>query len=367
MKIATPYYLIDESKLLDNLKIVSEVKDISGAKVLLALKCFSSYSVFPLLKEYLDGTTSSSLYEARLGYEEFGKETQGYCVGYTEEDIKSIRKYSDRIIFNSLSQLVRYHHLVKNKSIGIRVNSPVNYSKYDLANPGRPYSKLGVLVFDLLESLQYVDGLMFHFNCDNNDFENFQKNLKHIERDYKDFLFKVKWVSLGGGVLFASKSYPYVKFAKLLKKFSDKYGVQVYLEPGETIVHNAGELVTSVVDIFFNREHIAVVDASTEAHMLDSVVYKLSPDIEYPKSKGKYKYHIAGRSCLAGDVFGVYDFKQPIKIGDELRFANGIAYSIVKKTWFNGLSQPSILVKKIDGSIKVEKIFTYKDYKNSLS
>lgn len=366
MQIKTPYYLIDESRILDKLKIISKVKEVSGAKVLLALKCFSSWSVFPLLKKYLDGTTSSSVYEARLGYEEFGKETQGYCVGYTEEEIKEINRYADTVIFNSVNQLKRLHTIVAEKKIGLRVNPHLSYSKYDLADPNRAFSKCGAQLYDLREALPYISGMMFHFNCDNENFENFKDSLDKISLDFSAELKKVQWVSLGGGVLFTEKTYPHMKFAKLLKSFATEHGVQIYLEPGEAIIHNAGELVTSVVDIMYNMEHIAIVDAATEPHMLDLVIYRLSPKLEGVR-RGKYTYHIAGRSCLAGDVFGTYDFNKPLKIGDQLRIGNALGYSIVKKTWFNGLQQPSIVVKRLNGKMDVGKIFTYRDYKANLS
>jgi carboxynorspermidine decarboxylase len=362
----TPYYLIDESRLLVNLQKIDYLRKRSGAKVLLATKCFSTWKAFPLMQEYMDGTTSSSLYETRLGYEHFGGETHSYCVAYKNEDIVGVHGYADTIIFNSISQLERYYPEVKDKRIGLRINPGVSYSHYDLADPNRVYSRLGVTSThqDLLDVLPKISGVMFHFNCDNVDYHNFSKHLKQIERTYGYLLNKLAWVSLGGGVLFTNKGYPLKAFAKRLKEFSDKHQVQVYLEPGEAVITGVCDLVTSVVDVVYNREHIAIVDASVEPHMLDLLIYRLPAVMS---SSGKYTYIVSGRSCLAGDVFGKCNFKKPLQIGDEIRIQNAGGYSIVKNTWFNGLDLPSIVIKRLDGEIEITRQLSYKHFKNNLS
>lgn len=365
-QIQTPYYLLDEQKLKSNCEIIHKIKELSGAKVLLALKCFSSFAVFPLLKKYLDGTTSSSLYEARLGYEEFGKETQAYSVAYTKDEIKEIKKYASKIIFNSVSQLEKYYPIVKGKPIGLRVNPGVSYSHFDLADPIRQYSRLGTNYIPAIENaMPFIDGLMFHFNCENTDVRNIEVNLNYISNKYRRFLDRVSWVSLGGGMLFTEDKFPVDRFCKILKKFSKKHDVQIYLEPGEAVIRNAGQLVTTVIDITHNTEKIAIVDSSAEAHMLDLVIYRESPKIKH--DLGPYTYHIAGRSCLAGDVFGKYSFNKPISIGDKISIENATGYSIVKRTWFNGLKAPSIVVKRLNGSIEIIKKFSYKNFKSNLS
>jgi len=367
MKIETPYYLIDEKKLLKNLKTIEQLRRLSGAKVLLALKCFSTWCVFDLIKKYLDGTTSSSLFEARLGYEKFGKETHAYCVGYSSSDIYELKKISDKIIFNSISQLERFYPQITSSNIGLRVNPGFSYSCFDLADPARRYSRLGVTKkSELKKVLPLLSGLMFHFNCENSDFENFSRNLDRIGKDYGEFLQKVDWVSLGGGIYFTKPGYPLGKFCKKLKNFSQKFNLQVYLEPGESAITGCCELVTSVVDIVSNKLDIAIVDASTEAHMLDLLIYRLPGKIEH-RVPGKFKYMVAGRSCLAGDVFGTYNFRSKLKIGSVISFADAAGYTMVKKNWFNGLAMPAIAVKRLDNSIDVVRKFSYNDFIRSLS
>ena len=367
MKISTPYYLIDEQKLLRNLEIIAEIRKQSGVKSVLALKCFSTWAVFDLMKQYMDGTTSSSLYEARLGFEKFCKETHAYCVGYSPEDILSIEKFADKIIFNSVSQLNQYQAIAKSRKIGLRVNPGFSYSNFDLANPARKHSRLGITDKDaLLRALPLINGLMFHYNCENDDFSVFSKQLDHIADLFGYALGKVEWVSLGGGVHFTQPGYPVDRFIEKLAGFSKQFDVQIYLEPGESAITGSAELVTSVVDVVRNEIDIAIVDASIEAHMLDLLIYRLPAKVE-PSGPGTFEYMVAGRSCLAGDVFGTFKFPNTLKIGDEIRFTDAAGYTMVKKNWFNGLQMPSIVVKRLNGSIEVIRKFGYADFLNNLS
>jgi carboxynorspermidine decarboxylase len=367
MKLTTPYYLIHERKLLRNLKIIKGVRDSCGAKSVLALKCFSTWAVFPLMRKYMDGTTSSSLFEARLGHEEFGKETHAYCVGYTKEDIRAVKKYADKVIFNSVSQLVRYRGEVSGLKVGLRVNPRTSYSHFDLADPARRYSRLGVVdIKELAAHAPLISGMMFHFNCENDDFNNFAHSLDAIGRTYGNLLEKMEWISLGGGLYFTKAGYPLDRFCGKLRKFSEQFGVQLYLEPGESAITGSAELVTSVVDVVHNEQDIAIVDAVTEAHMLDLLIYRTPAKMENT-GRGKFTYQIAGRSCLAGDVFGTYRFGRRLRPGSVVRIADAAGYSMVKKNWFNGLQMPAIVVKKIDGSLRMVRRFEYSDFKNNLS
>lgn len=367
MLLQTPYYLIDENKLLKNLKIIQQVRYRSGAKSVLALKCFSTWSVFGLMKKYLDGTTSSSLYEARLGYEKFGREVHAYCVGFSKADIKEVKHYADKVIFNSLSQLKSFYQDVRNLKVGLRVNPQVSYSHFDLADPARRFSRLGVTdQKDLWQAAPLISGVMFHFNCENHNFRNFSDNLDFIGRTYEKLLKKLDWVSLGGGIYFTQDGYPLEKFCKKLQSFSAKHQVQIYLEPGETAITQAAELVTTVVDIVHNEVAIAIVDASAEAHMLDLLIYRTQAKID-TAGAGRFKYMIAGRSCLAGDVFGSYRFKSRLKVGNIIRLADAAGYTMVKKNWFNGLQMPSIIVKRQNGSLSVIRHFEYQDFVDTLS
>jgi carboxynorspermidine decarboxylase len=365
-KLQTPYYLIDEKKLLNNMKKIEYVSKNSGAKSVLALKCFSAWAVFPLMRKYMAGTTSSSLYEARLGHEKFGGETHAFSVAYSKDDIDSLKKISDKVIFNSVSQLDLFYNDVKKLKLGLRINPAISYSHFDLADPARKHSRLGVLdKKEVLKALDKISGVMFHYNCENDDFKSFSAMLDKIASKYEEVLKKVGWVSLGGGLYFTKDGYPLDKFCKKLKEFSRKYGVQVYLEPGEAAITKSCELVTTVLDIVKNEKNIAIVDASTEAHMLDLLIYRTPAKIE--AKSGKNEYIIAGRSCLAGDIFGVYKLAGRLKTGSTVKFSDAAGYTMVKKNWFNGVKMPSIAVKRLNGKIEAVRQFGYGDFVKNLS
>jgi len=367
MAIATPYYLIDEQKLQRNLEIIKRVRETSGAKSLLALKCFSTWSVFGLMSRYMDGTTSSSLYEVRLGREKFGGCVHAYSVAWSKSEIAQLKKHADTVIFNSTSQLKKFYPHVKGMNVGVRVNPGFSYSHFDLADPSRRHSRLGIAGKDeLAKVIRMINGCMFHFNCENNDFDNLSLNLDRIAGEYKDMLGKLEWVSLGGGIYFTKKGYPVEKLCRKLKEFGTKFDIQVYLEPGESSITQSAQLVTTVLDIVHNGADIAIVDASIEAHMLDLLTYRLEAKID-GTGKGRYTYIVAGRSCLAGDVFGTYRFSKPLKAGSTVRFADAAGYTMVKKNWFNGLPMPSIVVKRIDGTLEEVRRFDYDHYITSLS
>jgi carboxynorspermidine decarboxylase len=364
---STPYYLIDERKLLGNLRIIERVRLLSGAKSVLALKCFASWAVFPLMRRYMDGTTSSSLFETRLGSEKFGKETHAFSVGWSRDDILQLPKYADKVIFNSVSQLTTFGRRLKGIKLGLRVNPGTSYSHFDLADPARRYSRLGVMDRKALAPvLPLISGAMFHYNCENNDFDNFSSLLDSIGRNYGFILKELEWVSLGGGLFFTKPGYPLDRFCTKLKEFGDRFKVQVYLEPGESAITGAAELVTSVLDVVLNEKKTAIVDASTEAHMLDLLIYRQNARID-GTGKGGHEYIVAGRSCLAGDVFGTYRFRRPLRPGSVVRMADAAGYTMVKKNWFNGLPMPSIAVRRLDGSLDIVRKFGYLDYRNSLS
>ena len=362
----TPYYLIDEHKLLKNLKKIEYVRERSGAKSVLALKCFSTWSVFPLMRKYMAGTTSSSLYEARLGQEKFGGETHAFSVAYSKDDILKLKKISDKIIFNSVSQLKMFYKDVKHLKLGLRINPGISYSHFDLADPARKNSRLGVFSKnEVLRVLNKIDGVMFHYNCENADFAVFASMLDKISDKYADVLSKVNWVSLGGGLYFTKEDYPLDKFCAKLKEFSKKHNVQVYLEPGEAAITKSCELVTTVLDIVHNGKDIAIVDASTEAHMLDLLIYQTPAKMD--SKNGKYEYIVAGKSCLAGDIFGTYKFAGKLKAGSTVKFADAAGYTMVKKNWFNGVKMPDIVVRRLSGKTETIRQFSYTDFVKNLS
>ena len=358
--------MIDEKKLLANMKKIAYVREKSGAKSLLALKCFSTWSVFGLMSKYMDGTTSSSLYEARLGHEKFGKETHAFSVAYSKDDIQKLKDISDKIIFNSVSQLEMFYDDVKGIKVGLRVNPGISYSHFDLADPARKYSRLGVLdKNEVMKVLDKISGMMFHYNCENGEFASFSKMLDLISKKYEEALKKVEWVSLGGGIYFTKDGYPIDKFCKKLSEFRERHGVQVYLEPGESSITQCCELVTTVLDVVKNIKETAIVDASIEAHMLDLLIYRINAKLS--EKTGKNEYIIAGRSCLAGDIFGEYKLARKLKAGSEVHFADAAGYTMVKKNWFNGVKMPSIVVKRLNGKIEAVRQFEYRDFVRSLS
>jgi carboxynorspermidine decarboxylase len=363
---STPYYLLDEGRLVRNLEVVRRVRDESGAKSVLALKCFSTWSLFGLMREYLDGTTSSSLYEARLGREEFGGEVHAYSVAFTADEVKAVSPIADKVIFNSLSQLDRLAAHVDGPEVGLRVNPGISHSAFDLADPARRYSRLGVAdVDDLRAVAPRLRGLMFHFNCENEDFEDLATAVQHISDRYAAVLQTMAWVSLGGGIAFTSPGYPVDRLCELMRTMRDRFGVQVYLEPGEACITSSAELVTTVLDVVHNELDIAIVDASVEAHMLDHLIYETSPRVVAPPA-GELPTIIAGRTCLAGDIFGEYALAVAPAVGDEVRFADAAGYTMVKKSWFNGVTMPSIVVRRLDGSVELVREFGYDDFRSSL-
>ncbi|HFD86578.1 MAG TPA: carboxynorspermidine decarboxylase [Gammaproteobacteria bacterium] len=364
MRFNTPCYVIEEQKLLDNMEKVSWLREYASVKVVLALKCFSTWPVFGLMQRYMDGTTSSSPYEARLGFEEFGKEVHVYSVAFAREEIEEIKQYATKVIFNSIRQLRDYHAALPEQEIGLRINPSISHSDFDLADPARPCSRLGVTDYGAaLESAELINGAMFHCNCENDDFESFSRQMDYIGETYRKLLLQLDWVSLGGGIYFTLGDYPLEKLAQRLKSFSEEFSIQVYLEPGEAAITGTASLVTTVLDIVHNEVDIAIVDSSIEAHMLDLLIYRESAEIE-GSSKDGHRYMLAGKSCLAGDVFGQFHFDKPLRIGDQIHFSDVAGYTMVKMNWFNGLKMPSIVIKRLDGRYETVKSFSYKDFKN---
>ncbi|WP_114417462.1 carboxynorspermidine decarboxylase [Marinospirillum perlucidum] len=364
--LKTPYYLIDKTKLLRNLKIIQQVQQESGAQCLLALKCFAAWGVFDLMREYMAGTTSSSLYEVKLGYQKFGGETHAYSVAYADDEIEEVLAHSDKIIFNSISQLQRFAAVSADKPRGIRVNPGVSSSDFILADPARPHSRLGESDPARLEGiLPLISGFMFHNNCENASFERFDQQLTQIEERYAALLQQVSWVSLGGGIHFTGEDYPLEAFCQRLKDFAERYQVQVYLEPGEAAITQSTSLEVTVLDLINNGKELAIVDSSIEAHMLDLLIYRETAKLE--PNQGPYAYQVCGKSCLAGDIFGDFQFEKPLQIGDRLSFQDAAGYTLVKKNWFNGVKMPAIAVKQLDGQVELLREFTYADFVQALS
>jgi len=362
--IQTPYYLIDRAKLARNMAIMDRLRDGSGAKTLLALKCFATWPVFDQMRQHMDGTTSSSLYELRLGRQKFGGETHAYSVAWSDHEIAEAVGYADKIIFNSIGQLERFDNQSASIARGLRLNPRFSTSGFDLADPARPFSRLGEWDAARIERvMDRISGFMIHYNCENADFDLFDRQLSRIEDEFGALLSRLKWVSLGGGIHFTGEGYPVDRLAARLKAFANRFGVQVYLEPGEAAITNCASLEVTVLDILNNGKDLAVVDSSVEAHMLDLLIYRQAGKME---TAGDHPYMICGKSCLAGDIFGEFSFPAPLNVGDRLSIADAAGYTMVKKNWFNGVKMPSIVVREPDGSLTVAREFGYADYESSL-
>ncbi len=364
--ISTPYYLIDKASLLRNMEKVARVRERSGAKALLALKCFDTWSVFDLMRQHVDGTTSSSLYEVRLGREKFGGETHAYSVAYADDEIDEVVSHADKIIFNSIGQLQRFEDRAGTIARGLRLNPGISSSSFDLADPARPFSRLGEWDAAKVETvMDRIGGFMIHNNCENADFSLFDRMLARIEEKFGALLKRAEWVSLGGGIHFTGENYPVDDFCDRLKAFSDRFGVQVYLEPGEASITKSTTLEVTVLDTLTNGKQLAIVDSSIEAHMLDLLIYRESAKVA--PNEGPHRYMVCGKSCLAGDVFGEFDFPSELKVGDRISIQDAAGYTMVKKNWFNGVRMPAIAIRETDGSIRVVREFTFADYEQSLS
>ncbi len=373
----TPYWLLEEKLLENNLKILADIKKQTGVKILLALKGYALWQSFPMVSKYLDGCCASGLHEAKLSDEKFKRETHTYSPAFKEEDIKEIATISNHLVFNSPAQLRAFSDLAKgynsDLSIGLRVNPEYSESPVELYNPCGLYSRLGTtkINFDkLLKSeIEKIDGLHFHALCEQNS-SALESVLLAFKDKFKDTLPQIKWVNFGGGHHITKKGYDIPKLIDLIKKFQAKYPhLQIYLELGEAVGWETGTLVTTVLDIVHNGIDIAIVDSSAEAQMPDTIIMPYRAEVRGADKAGKkaYTYRLAGNTCLAGDIMGDYSFDKPLKIGDRIIFEDQIHYTMVKATTFNGVPLPSIAIKRLDGRVEVVKEFGYEDFRDRLS
>lgn len=372
--LPSPCYLVDERLLEKNLKILDCVQKESGAKIILATKAFSMFSTFPLIGKYLNGVTSSSLFEARLGYEEMGKEVHIFSPAYRMDEFNEIMKYSDHIIFNSFNQWKLYRDKVKNhkdKKIecGIRINPEYSEIETDIYNPCFENSRMGVTLENFEEDeFEGIDGLHFHTMCEQGA-DVLERTIKVVDEKFGKYIEKVKWINFGGGHHITREGYELEKLIDSILYIKNKYNVDVYLEPGEAIALNAGFLVSTVLDIMKNGMNIAILDTSAECHMPDVLAMPYRPYIIDSGMPNEYEYiyRFGGPTCLAGDIIGDYSFKEPLKIGDKLIFCDMAIYSMVKNNTFNGVNLPAIVKYSEENGLEVIKKFGYEDFKNRLS
>lgn len=367
--IPTPYYLIDETLILKNLEIIKKIKDLSGAKILLAQKAFSSFYFYPLMKPYLDGTTSSGLFEAKLAYEEFGKEVHVFTPGYKDEEFEDILKYSDHIVFNSNNQLARFKDRALNqkKTIGIRINPEISTQTSAMYDPCSPTSRMGIKAEDINESLlEGVSGFHFHTLCQQNA-DDLEKTVKVVEAKFGQYFSKLRWLNFGGGHHLTRPDYDIQRLVKIIRYFTETYKLEIYLEPGEAVVLNAGFLVSKVIDLTKNDVNIAILDTSATCHMPDVLEAKFIPPVTSSDREGKHIYRLSGATCLTGDDIGIYRFKNPLQINDILVFEDMALYTIVKNNTFNGIPLPSIYARTLTGEDRLIKQFSYHHFKDKLS
>lgn len=377
-ELPTPVYVIDEGKLENNLKILKCVEDRTGAKILLAQKCFSSFAEYPLISKYISGTTASGIYEARLGHEEMHKENHVFAPAYKKEDIEELAVICDHIVFNSKNQLMLHGDNVKkiakdhgkNISIGVRVNpeksTQVGHEIYDPCGNG---SRMGIRLCDFDDEIAgMIDGIHFHTLCEQNS-DDLEITLNSVEEKFGKYLYKMKWLNMGGGHHITREDYDIERLIHLINYMRDKYDLQIYLEPGEAVALNAGYNVTTVLDKVSNGTEILILDTSAACHMPDVLEMPYRPPLRDSGEafEKKYTYRLAGNTCLAGDIIGDYSFENEIKIGDRLVFEDMAIYSIVKNNTFNGIPLPHIAVMDKYGDCRIIKTFGYEDFKMRLS
>ncbi len=370
-ELPTPAYIIDEAKLIRNLEILHGVEERTGCKILLAQKAFSAFAVYPLIRKYLSGTTASGLYEARLGYEEFGGETHVYSPAYKPDDFAELVKICGHITFNSFAQLEKYRHLwqAAGVSAGIRINPEFSTQKEPIYDPCAPGSRLGVTYANFRpDLLDGVEGLHMHTLCEQNA-DDLVRTFEAAEQKFGRYFGKMKWLNLGGGHHITRDGYDIPALEKLINYIKNRYGVEVYLEPGEAIALKAGYLITDVLDIVENGIKILILDTSASCHMPDVLEMPYRPPLRDAGEPGEkpYIYRLSSSTCLAGDVIGEYSFDRPVSIGDRLCFLDMAIYSMVKNNTFNGMPLPLIALMHPDGECEIIKTFGYEDFKGRLS
>lgn len=368
----TPYFVVDEIALRHNLSILKSVSEQTGCKILLAQKAFSMFSVYPIIREYLAGTTASGLYEARLGHEYFGGETHVFSPAYRPDEFDELLTYADDFVFNTPAQVRQFAPRVKaaGKSVGLRVNPECSTQQgHEIYDPCSPGSRLGTTLshFDP-DIVPMLDGFHFHTLCEQ-DSDALEQTVQAFEQKFGQYLHGMKWLNLGGGHHITRKGYDIERLIGIIRHLQETYHVTVYLEPGEAVVLHAGYLVSSVLDTLSNGIEIAILDTSAACHMPDVLEMPYRPPIINSGEPGEksYTYRLGGPTCLAGDIIGDYSFDHPLTPGDHVIFADMALYTMVKTNTFNGMGLPAIVWRSKDGQEQIIRTFGYEDFRSRLS
>ena len=367
--IHTPAYVIDENQLENNLILFDQIQKKTGCKVILALKAFANYETFPIFKNYLAGTTSSSLYELKLAQEFFGKENHIYAPAFNPKEFSEICQYASTITFNSLSQWERFKSEAPQKiKLGLRINPEHCEVENPLYNPCVQYSRLGITKKEfLITDLSSISGFLIHSLCGKLH-DALERTLSIFETNFGEYLHQLDWLDLEGGHNISDPGYDIEHLCRQIDRLQSTYNLQVILEPGEAIVKNAGYLVCEVLDIIHNEKDIVIVDTSATAHMPDVIEMPYRPHIINAGqiNEKKYNYRIGGVTCLAGDIIGDYSFDIPLNIGDKLIFTDMAQYTTVKNTLFNGIKLPNIMYLRKNTVLESIKTFNYHTFKDRL-
>ena len=370
--IRTPYFVVDEGLLRKNLELLQQVQEEAGCRILLAQKAFSMFYCYPLIAQYLCGTTASGLYEARLGKEKFGGETHVFSPAYREDEFQELLTYADHFVFNSPNQLRKFGPRAREagKSVGLRTNPRCSTQEgHAIYDPCAPGSRLGTTLENFDEGLlPLLDGLHFHTLCEQNS-DDLETTLEAFEEQFGKYLPQMQWLNLGGGHHITRSDYDVERLVRLVKELRERYNVTVYLEPGEAVVLNSGFLVTEVLEVLHNDMDIAILDTSAACHMPDVLEMPYRPPLLGSGEAGEkaYTYRLGGPTCLAGDIIGDYSFDAPLTEGTRLTFGDMALYTMVKTNTFNGMPLPAIVWRDLDGKETVVRQFGYEDFAARLS
>ena len=373
-----PVYILEEAKLRNNLSLISSIAKEADIEIILAFKAYALWKTFPIFREYINATTASSLYEAKLGYHEFGAPTHTFSPAYTDYEIDEIARCSSHLVFNSLSQFNRFHLQSKqansNISIGLRVNPEYSEVETLLYNPCAAGTRFGVSADKLPQQLPAdIEGFHIHCHCESGS-DVFERTLQHIEDKFSPWFKQIKWINFGGGHLMTRKGYDIKRLVSILQKFKTKYPhLKVILEPGSAFAWQTGSLVSQVVDIVEDKGiSTAILNVSFTCHMPDCLEMPYYPDVRTAKhvkdseQHAKNVYRLGGNSCLSGDWMGYWRFDHELQVGENIIFEDMLHYTTVKTNMFNGITHPDIALLKQNGELETLRNFTYNDYKQRM-